>query len=215
MFLDMKMEKEKSLLDIESESESSEEGEYEANIEFSNTCRHYYLSRMEATESFKKDLKKEDSEKTNISPRQRRRPNTIDDKMEELRSEMASLMDQDVSLMKQLLTLNETINEIKQGRLLSSSKGSVGSRGFISGSDLSVSSEADDILRPIIPGFVANPLKTADVEDTVKFVGTMNNKDNEANNKPSDLWKVRTQNSVTSNDSGFVDESSSLLYTEV
>lgn len=215
MFLDMKMEKEKSLLDIESESESSEEGEYEANIEFSNTCRHYYLSRMEATESFKKDLKKEDSEKKNISPRQRRRPNTIDDKMEELRSEMASLMDQDVSLMKQLLTLNETINEIKQGRLLSSSKGSVGSRGFISGSDLSVSSEADDILRPIIPGFVANPLKTADVEDTVKFVGTMNNKDNEANNKPSDLWKVRTQNSVTSNDSGFVDESSSLLYTEV
>lgn len=87
----MKMEKEKSLLDIESESESSEEGEYEANIEFSNTCRHYYLSRMEATESFKKDLKKEDSEKTNISPRQRRRPNTIDDKMEELRSEMVSV----------------------------------------------------------------------------------------------------------------------------
>lgn len=91
MFLDMKMEKEKSLLDIESESESSEKGEYEANIEFSNTCRHYYLSRMEATESFKKDLKKEDSEKKNISPRQRRRPNTIDDKMEELRSEMVSV----------------------------------------------------------------------------------------------------------------------------
>jgi len=82
--------------------------------------------------------------------------------------------------MKQLLTLNETINKIKQGRLLYSSKGSVGSREFVSGSDWSVSSEADDILRPIIPGFVANPLKTADVEDTVKFVGTMNNKDNEA-----------------------------------
>jgi hypothetical protein len=49
--LDRKMEKEKSLLDIESESERSEEGEYEANIEFSNACRHYYLSRLEATES--------------------------------------------------------------------------------------------------------------------------------------------------------------------
>lgn len=124
-------------------------------------------------------------------------------------------MDQDVSLMKQLLTLNETINEIKQGRLLSSSKGSVGSRGFVSSSDWSVSSEADDILRPIIPGFVANPLKTADVEDKVKFVGTMDNKDNEAKIKPSDLRKVRTQNSVTSNDSGFVDEPSNLLLTEV
>lgn len=86
----MKMEKEKSLLDIESESESSEEDEYEANIEFSNSCRHYYLSRLEATESFKKDLKKEDTEKKVISPRQRRRPNTIDDKMEELRTEMVS-----------------------------------------------------------------------------------------------------------------------------
>ena len=124
-------------------------------------------------------------------------------------------MEQDVSLMKQLLILNETINEIKQGRLLSSSKGSVGSRGFVSGSDWSVSSEADDILRPLIPGFVANPLKTADVKDTVKFVGTMDNKDNEAKIKPSDLRKVRTQNSVTSNDSGFVDEPSSLLLTEV
>ena len=88
----MKMEKEKSLLDIESESESSEEDEYEANIEFSNACRHYYLSRLEATESFKKDLKKEDSEKEIISPRQRRRPNTIDDKMEELRTEMVSVL---------------------------------------------------------------------------------------------------------------------------
>ena len=82
------MEKEKSLLDIESESESSEEGEYEANIEFSNACRHYYLSRLEATESFKKDLKKEHSEKKNTSPRQ---PNTIDDKMEELRTGMVSV----------------------------------------------------------------------------------------------------------------------------
>ena len=85
------MEKEKSLFDIESESESSEEGEYEANIEFSNACRHYYLSRLEATESFKKDLKKEHSEKKNTSPWQRRRPNTIDDKMEELRTEMVSV----------------------------------------------------------------------------------------------------------------------------
>lgn len=89
MLLDMKMEKSQSEINIatDSESESSEDDKYEADIEFSNACRHYYLSRLEATESFKKDLKKEDTVKKSISPKQRRR-STIDDKMETLRTEM-------------------------------------------------------------------------------------------------------------------------------
>ncbi|CAL1533071.1 unnamed protein product [Lymnaea stagnalis] len=46
----------------------------------------------------------------------RRQRNGVDVAMERLRSEMVSLMDQDLSLMKQLLTLNETIEELKWQR---------------------------------------------------------------------------------------------------
>lgn len=109
-------------------------------------------------------------------------------------------MDQDVSLMKQLLTLNETINEIKHGRLSCSSKGSVSSRGFVSGSDWSFQSEmsiSPDDEKTIFSG---NPRKKLE-----------NTKDSSADGKDSkvsvaDLWKVRSQ---ISNDSGYVEDSTS------
>ncbi|CAG2210792.1 unnamed protein product [Mytilus edulis] len=220
MLLDMKMEKSQSEINIatDSESESSEDDKYEADIEFSNACRHYYLSRLEATESFKKDLKKEDTVKKSISPKQRRR-STIDDKMETLRTEMASLMDQDVSLMKQLLTLNETINEIKQGRLSSSSKGSVSSRGFVSGSDWSVSemsiSPNDEPTSSKLTGYVPthpNNSNNANIEKTRDMPSC---KEDKKQISLTDLWKVRTQTSLTSNDSGYVEDPNNLLQTEV
>lgn len=120
-------------------------------------------------------------------------------------------MDQDVSLMKQLLTLNETINEIKHGSLSSSSKGSVGSRsigsrGFVSGSDWSFQSEMsispDDGKRTMSAECI-NPFKVAkDSDNVVK----------ETKISVTDLWKVKTQ---TSNDSGYVEGSTTSLVQTV
>lgn len=82
---------------------------YTESIEISNKCREFYLKRMEDAESRKQ------STQTNPSPRGRR-ITSIDTAMSKLREEMNSLMDQDLSLMKQLLVLNETIEELKWKR---------------------------------------------------------------------------------------------------
>lgn len=89
------MEREDSVISLlstdttetDSGDESSEEDEYEANIDFSNACRDYYLSRVEATETFKKGMKKDEVAKVSRS----RRRSTIDDKMDTLRTEMVSI----------------------------------------------------------------------------------------------------------------------------
>ncbi|BFY99680.1 hypothetical protein BsWGS_02719 [Bradybaena similaris] len=52
-----------------------------------------------------------DVDNTTSGSRQQR--HRIDEAMDKLRLEMVSLMDQDLSLMKQLLTLNETIEDLK------------------------------------------------------------------------------------------------------
>lgn len=116
---------------------------YTAGIELSNKCRQFYQKRMETAEDVKQRL----------SPilKKERKKSTLDVAMEKLSNEMASLMDQDLSLMKQLLTLNEAIEDLKwQSR--NNSRSFSTSSCDISGSDLSVSdtemmchSEDDDI----------------------------------------------------------------------
>lgn len=96
---------------------------YTAAIDFSNACREFYINRVRATESFKEQMK-EDEKSKEQKPLQRKR-SSIDIAMETLRKEMASLMDQDLCLMKQLLTLNETIEDIKTRRWYSDSQNSL------------------------------------------------------------------------------------------
>ncbi|KAL5021941.1 hypothetical protein ScPMuIL_001096 [Solemya velum] len=92
---------------------------YTASIELSNSCREFYKSRVEATDAFKKRLQSYNN------PRQSSKKTSIDISMEKLKSEMAGLMDQDLSLMKQLLNLNEAIEELKFKRLYYTSKDSL------------------------------------------------------------------------------------------
>lgn len=91
--------------------------DYTASIELSNACREFYRNRVKATENFKQNIG------NNKATSYRR--TSIDDAMEKLRNEMASLMDQDLSLMKQLLTLNEAIEDLKVKRLYHVSKDSL------------------------------------------------------------------------------------------
>ncbi|XP_052095193.1 uncharacterized protein LOC127730717 [Mytilus californianus] len=90
---------------------------YEESVDFQNNCRSYYLNRVEASESFKRKL-----EQNREKPKQ----TSMSAAMERLRQEMTSLVDQDLSLMRQLLTLNETIEELKNKRLYGVSKDSLG-----------------------------------------------------------------------------------------
>lgn len=56
------------------------------SIEFSNSCRKFYISRLKATESFKKQLHEENN---NIKETPKRRPKTtIDTAMDKLKNEM-------------------------------------------------------------------------------------------------------------------------------
>lgn len=105
----------KTNLDVPRESADDH---YTASIELSNACREFYRNRVKATESFKEKMG------TQI-PKPVQRKTGIDAAMDKLKSEMASLMDQDLSLMKQLLTLNEAIEDLKVKRLYHLSKDSM------------------------------------------------------------------------------------------
>ncbi|XP_029640199.1 putative uncharacterized protein DDB_G0272516 [Octopus sinensis] len=106
---------------------------YTASIELSNACREFYRSRIKAAEIARKKLEcdsnfdKSDtgSNSTGANNHRVRKKTTIDIAMEQLRREMNSLMDQDLSLMKQLLILNETIEDLKVQRGYLSSRGSL------------------------------------------------------------------------------------------
>ncbi|KAL4237140.1 hypothetical protein ACF0H5_005520 [Mactra antiquata] len=118
--------------------------DYTASIELSNACREFYRNRVQATEHFKQSMS---CRNNNVNENKKR--TTIDDAMDKLRSEMASLMDQDLSLMKQLLTLNEAIEDLKTKRLYHVSKDSLrASSQELHASDWSVSEtdmyETDD-----------------------------------------------------------------------
>ncbi|XP_013408078.1 uncharacterized protein LOC106172043 [Lingula anatina] len=86
---------------------------YTASIELSNTCRQVYLDRRKNADIARKRLNLERNTDENYNNRKK---TTIDHKMELLRKEMSSLIDQDLALMKQLLTLNETIEDLKWQR---------------------------------------------------------------------------------------------------
>lgn len=129
---------------------------YTASIELSNACRQFYKSRVEAANCIK--TRWERHSQTHVSRRtndndirsagdscnntrtERKQRNSIDEAMEKLRTEMASLMDQDLSLMRQLLTLNETIEELKwQRRYYYSRRSLPDSSQELDASDCSVS----------------------------------------------------------------------------
>ncbi|GAB1600462.1 putative uncharacterized protein DDB_G0272516 [Argonauta hians] len=108
---------------------------YTASIELSNACREFYRSRIKAAEiarkklecdsNFDKNAAGSNSSSSNSNNQTRKKKTTIDIAMEQLRREMNSLMDQDLSLMKQLLILNETIEDLKVQRGYLSSRGSL------------------------------------------------------------------------------------------
>ncbi|XP_061191566.1 uncharacterized protein LOC133199713 [Saccostrea echinata] len=118
--------------DDDSEDDSDDTSEYEESVIFQNACREFYINRKNATESFKNDILK-DQDKRNYKMK---KTTSIDDAMVRLRREMASLMDQDLTLMEQLLTLNETIEDIKVKRHYGSSRES-----FYSSCDLNSGSD--------------------------------------------------------------------------
>ncbi|KAL5022564.1 hypothetical protein ScPMuIL_001719 [Solemya velum] len=86
--------------------------DYTTFIELSNKCRDIYNSRLLKAEHTK--------DKLNIQPgstRQSEMKNTSMGKaMEKLREEMSTLIDQDMSLMCQILTLNEAVEDLKSRR---------------------------------------------------------------------------------------------------
>ncbi|XP_033738140.1 uncharacterized protein LOC117325790 [Pecten maximus] len=87
---------------------------YTASIDLSNSCREFYFRRQSSTEDFREKVRS-DSDLT--------KPKSfMDEAMATLRKEMANLMDQDLGLMKQLLTMNDTIEEIKFQRFHGGSK---------------------------------------------------------------------------------------------
>ncbi|XP_052774631.1 leucine rich adaptor protein 1-like [Mya arenaria] len=101
-------------------------------IDLSNACRQFYQTRKQATAEVKRRL--------TSSGRTRKAQTTftkIDDAMDTLRQEMASLMELDLSLMKQLLTLNETVEDLKWQRKFYTHQSSLPS----SSCDLSVPSD--------------------------------------------------------------------------
>ncbi|XP_060070420.1 uncharacterized protein LOC132550378 [Ylistrum balloti] len=128
----------------------SSSDKYTASIEFSNACREFYIKRVKATEVLKDQIRtKSDRAMKQRRPQSQQPSSPIESAMDKLRREMASLMDQDLSLMKQLLTLNETIEDIKSRRLYGVSKESLcqsnedleGSRDSFSDMDLYDSDE--------------------------------------------------------------------------
>ncbi|KAL5021946.1 hypothetical protein ScPMuIL_001101 [Solemya velum] len=110
---------------------------YMKSIELSNACRRFYHTRVKATEDFKQKLENSQNEKKTVI---RITQSTMDVTMDKLKREMAGLMEQDLTLMEHLLTLNEAIEDIKRRRLYSFSKDSIGGSSVeFSNSDWSVS----------------------------------------------------------------------------
>lgn len=119
---------------------------YTGSIDLSNACRQFYHSRKRAAEVVKEKLASSGRQRTT------KKKTSIDVAMETLRNEMTGLMDQDLSLMEQLLTLNEAIEDIKWQRNYYSSQSSMAASSCdLNESDWSVSetdmyrSKSDDL----------------------------------------------------------------------
>ncbi|XP_060083638.1 uncharacterized protein LOC132562881 [Ylistrum balloti] len=110
---------------------------YTESIELSNKCREFYRRRMESMEMSKQRLS------PTLRSGNKTKKSSIDVAMEKLGTEMTSLMDQDMSLMKQLLMLNEAIEELKFNRRYSNSSLPDSSGDIVSDSDDGSVSETD------------------------------------------------------------------------
>ncbi|XP_059177686.1 uncharacterized protein T25D10.4-like [Physella acuta] len=104
---------------------------YTDPIDLSNACRAFYRSRLEVTRKMREKWSKngedtmtegegvrrgEDGTFLRECGANARRKNSLDLAIGVLRQEMATLMEQDLCLMKQLLTLNEEIEDLKWRR---------------------------------------------------------------------------------------------------
>ncbi|OWF38132.1 uncharacterized protein LOC110466661 [Mizuhopecten yessoensis] len=87
-------------------------------IDINNSCRQVYLRRMESIEECKRSTKTDTKKATS----------TIDAALMKLRTEMVDLMDQDAGLMRQMLILNEKVEELKANNICQMSKESLDSR---------------------------------------------------------------------------------------
>lgn len=121
---------------------------YTDSIDLSNACREFYQSRKRAAEVVKEKLASSGRQRTT------KKKTSIDVAMETLRNEMTGLMDQDLSLMKQLLTLNEAIEDLKWQRNYYCSQSSIAASSCdLNESDWSVSetdmyeSESEDLTK--------------------------------------------------------------------
>ncbi|KAH9493158.1 hypothetical protein Btru_022503 [Bulinus truncatus] len=106
------------LPEIQVEDENNVLTKYTDPIDLSNACREFYQSRLEMT----KAMKTQWTSPTTISGDghqpvdNRKHVNnkvSLDAAIQVLKHEMASLMEQDLHLMKQMLTLNEEIEDLK------------------------------------------------------------------------------------------------------
>ncbi|XP_025110558.1 uncharacterized protein LOC112574004 [Pomacea canaliculata] len=105
-------------------------------IELSNACRAFYQTRLQTARSLKEkwgtgtyintnnNLRHGQGDGSDTASRSKKK-SSIDVAIETLKKEMTSLMEQDLSLMKQLLTLNEEIEELKWRRKYCWSRSSV------------------------------------------------------------------------------------------
>ncbi|XP_069128500.1 uncharacterized protein [Argopecten irradians] len=86
-------------------------------IDINNSCRRVYLRRMESIEKCK----------SSMTPVVTDTQKTIGSALTRLREEMVGLMDQDAGLMRQMLILNEKVEELKTNNFCQMSKESLDS----------------------------------------------------------------------------------------
>ncbi|XP_063426655.1 uncharacterized protein LOC134710285 [Mytilus trossulus] len=97
---------------------------YEQQVDLMNECRSFYYSRLQKTEHYKKIF---GIEPTTESTGTAKKEKPLVSSMQRLQREIVSLLDQDLILMRQLLTLNENIEEMKSRTFHGYSKESFGS----------------------------------------------------------------------------------------
>lgn len=183
---------------------------HSAAIELSNSCRKFYFNHVKTTEEFKKSVCR--------SRRRASKPNgtvksRLDAAMDKLRTEMAELMDQDLSLMEQLLTLNDRIEEVKHKYMYSVSKDSLGASSCnlsaycdLTDSDFSIASlDVNDYNEDCLFGSDMDIRDKGVTETDDVFVGIDNNRESHKN-----MLAVPNQN-IAGNDHIYVDMDNDLV----
>ncbi|KAL4235900.1 hypothetical protein ACF0H5_004290 [Mactra antiquata] len=114
-----------------------------AAIDLSNNCRQFYFNHLKSAEAIKQSVRA--AKHNRAREKMEGRPgSSLDNAMDRLRSEMADLMDQDLSLMSQLLKLNDKIEEVKSHVLYRKNNETCSqSSCYLSNSEIS-DSEIDD-----------------------------------------------------------------------